>query len=294
MTTPSTRSVLVGIDGSPASDAALDWAIAEAVRRHRPLHLCSVGQVQSLGGEPAMYVAEVVQQVTADARAHAQAVLDAAAARVAATAPQLELVTECVLGVPAAVLVERSGQVDTVVVGHRGHGVVKGALLGSVAHQVAGHASCPVVVVRAAPPASVPTGGVVVGVDGSARSEAALGFAFEEAALRGCDLHVVKVWWTSTAGLVPGIAEDFQATERLAVAETLAGWGEKYPDVTVHVSVPMSPTVSTLVEAGRRAQLLVVGSRGLGGFRRLVLGSVSHGVLQHAFCPVAVVGGRPD
>ena len=294
MTTQVAHCIVVGVDGSPASDAALDWAAAEAARRHRRLHLCSVGERQVYGNEAALYVAEVVDQIVADAIARADAVLDAAVARVGERQPQLEVTRESSLGVPAAILVEHSTQAETIVVGHRGHGVLVGALLGSVAHQVAAHASCPVVVVRDPGDDVVPTGGVVVGVDGSAGSEAAVGFAFEGASSRGCGLHVVKAWWTSTAGLMPSIKLEFQTAERLAVSETIVGWVDKYPDLVVEVTVPMAPTVSALVRAGTGAELLVVGNRGLGGFRRLAMGSVSHGVLQHATCPVAVVGDAHD
>ena len=289
MTTHVKHAIVVGIDGSSASAAALDWAVAEAVRRRRPLHLFSAGERLMPGGEAALYDAELVERIADEAIAKAEAVLDAAVARVALGAPGLEVTRECSLRPPAAVLVEHSTHANTVVVGHRGHGVLVGALLGSIAHQVAAHASCPVVVVRAPEEHTEPTGGVVVGVDGSEGSEAAVRFAFEEASSRGCDLHVVKAWWTSTAGFSKSLKADFQQAERLAVAETLAGWGEKYPDVTVHVTVPMAATVSAVVRASAEAELLVVGTRGRGGFRRLVLGSVSHGVLQHATCPVAVV-----
>ncbi|WP_309648300.1 universal stress protein [Nocardioides sp.] len=292
MTIHVKNSIVVGVDGSPSSDAALDWAAAEAVRRRRRLHLCAVGQRELPGGDAALYVGEILQLAEADAIARAERALDAATGRVEDGWPELEVTRESVLGSPAGVLVEHSAHADTIIVGHRGHGVLVGALLGSVAHQVAAHASCPVVVVRTPGPAGSPvavTGGVVVGVDGSEGAEAAVGFAFEEAAARGCDLHVLKAWWTSSAGLFHDLKVDFQNTERLAVSETLVGWADKYPDVTVRVTVPMAPTVGALVAAGTGAQLLVVGHRGLGGFQRLLLGSVSHGVLQHAVCPVAVV-----
>ncbi|GEP40260.1 universal stress protein [Nocardioides psychrotolerans] len=302
MTSHVKHCIVVGVDGSPASDAALDWAAAEAVRRRRRLHLCGVGERELPGGDAAMYVTEILELAETDAVARAEAALDAAAARVSERWPGLEFTRESVLGNPAGVLVEHSAHAESIVLGHRGHGVIVGALLGSVAHQVAAHASCPVVVVRTsgagatAPgttfqpdPEVLRTGGVVVGVDGSAGSEEAVGYAFDEAAVRGCDLHVVKAWWTSTAGLSRSLKLDFQNAERLAASETLVGWADKYPDVTVHVTVPMAPTVASLVRAGTGAELLVVGNRGLGGFRRLLLGSVSHGVLQHATCPVAIV-----
>ncbi len=297
MTTTATHSIVVGIDGSPASDAALDWALEDAVRRRRSIHLFSAGERRMPGGEAAIYDFELVQVIADEALAKAEAVLDAAVARAAAAAPDLEVTRESNLEGPAAALVGLSGRADTLVIGHRGHGRLIGALLGSVAHQVAGHASCPVVVVRhAGEPgaAAVTRRGVVVGVDGSVASEAAIAFAFEEASSRGSDLHVVKTWWTSTSGLTASLKVDYQETERLAVSESLVGWADKFPDVVVHVTVPMGPPVSTLTRSAADAELLVVGSRGHGGFLRLAMGSVSHGVLQHASCPVAVVSGTRD
>ena len=135
--------------------------------------------------------------------------------------------------------------------------------------------------------------GVVVGVDGSAVSELAVGYAFEQAALRGVPLEVVHVWWiTGLGGLTQDIKNDMITQQRLTLSETLVGWSEKYPDVEVRESLPVGPTVFALTEAAKNAELLVVGSRGRGGFRSLLLGSVSQGVLQHASCTVAVVRAR--
>jgi len=134
---------------------------------------------------------------------------------------------------------------------------------------------------------------VVVGVDGSALSELALAYAFEQASLKGVGLHVVHAWWTrATAGQTPDTQRDKIAQEKLTLSEAVVGWAEQYPDVEVRVSMPVGPAVLALTEAARGAELLVVGSRGLDGIRRLVLGSVSRGVLKHAPCTVVVVHER--
>jgi nucleotide-binding universal stress UspA family protein len=168
-----------------------------------------------------------------------------------------------------------------------------GAVLGSVALQVVTHARCSVVVVRESFVDTPHAKGVVVGIDGSAVSELAVGYAFEQASLRGVRLDVVHAWWTTVPnGLTQDIKADQVTRERLTLSETLVGWSEKYPDVEVRESLPMGPTVLTLTEAARNAELLVVGSRGRGGFHSLLLGSVSQGVLAHATCTVAVVRAR--
>jgi nucleotide-binding universal stress UspA family protein len=137
--------------------------------------------------------------------------------------------------------------------------------------------------------------GVVVGSDGSPVSELALGYAFEQASRRGVHLDVVHSCWTTVpSGLTHDVKADQVTRERLTLSEALAGWSEKYPDVQVRERLPMGPIVLTLTEAAENAELLVVGSRGRGGFRSLLLGSVSQGVLQHAGCAVAVVRARND
>jgi nucleotide-binding universal stress UspA family protein len=151
------------------------------------------------------------------------------------------------------------------------------------------------VVVRGEAEERDPAAPVVVGVDGSPLSEAALAFAYEAAVMRKVPLVAVHTWWELI--LDPHVTSmiDWAALEneeREVLAERLAGWGEKYPDVQVERLVLRDHPGHVLVEQSKRAQLVVVGSRGRGGFTGLVLGSVSHAVLQRAHCPVAVV--RPE
>ncbi len=293
MDTIGNQTIVVGIDGSANSDAALDWAVAEASGRRLGLHLFSAGIRQLPGGEAIYLDSELDSAVTHEALAAADERLTAASARARELAPELSVTTGSAVDRAAGGLVELSARADTVVVGRSGHGPVVGAVLGSVALQVVTHALCPVVVVHAAEADGAQARGVVVGIDGSAVSELALGYAFEQASLRGVPLDVVHAWWTTVpSGLTRDIKADLFAQERLTLSETLVGWSEKYPDVEVRQSLPMGPTVRTLTEAARNAELLVVGSRGRGGFRSLLLGSVSQGVLQHATSTVAVVRGN--
>lgn len=283
------RSIVVGVDGSPNSEAALDWGIAEAVRRERPLHLFSAAMRRYPGGEAMLTSPELMAAITTEAESATDALLAAVAAQARRVSPDLDVSVQRGLDVPAGALVELSVGADTVVVGRSGHGAVRDAVLGSVAQQVATHAQCPVVVVRASDgPAA--TGGVVVGVDGSALSEVALGYAFEQASWRRVPLSVVHVWWNQPTSRVTGAFQQDEVDHvRLIVSETLVGWSEKFPDVEVRQALPRGAVVTALTDAAKDAELLVVGSRGRGNFRSLLLGSVGQGVLHHALCPVAVV-----
>jgi len=287
------RAIVVGVDGSANSDAAVDWAITEASGRRLPLHLFSAGIRQIPGGDAIYNDSELDAAVTRRALAAADERLAAASVRAREHSPDLDITTESVVDRAAGGLVDLSSRADTIVLGRSGHGRMVGALLGSVALQVVTHAHCPVVVVHESNGDPSKARGVVVGVDGSAVSELALGYAFEQASWRGAHLDVVHAWWTTVpSGLTQGVRADQVTRHQLTLSEALVGWSEKFPDVEVRESLPMGPIVLTLTAAAENAELLVVGSRGRGGFRSLLLGSVSQGVLQHAACAVAVVHAR--
>jgi nucleotide-binding universal stress UspA family protein len=284
------RAIVVGIDGSANSDAALDWAVSEASARHLRLHLFSAGVRQIPGGDAIYNDSELDAAVTRQALAAADERLAAASARARERSPDLDITIQSAVDRAAGGLVELSSHADTLVLGRSGHGRVVGALLGSLTQQVVTHAECPVVVVQATSGDPAKARGVVVGIDGSAGSELALGYAFEQASWRGVHLDVVHAWWTTVpGGLTQDVVADQVTRERLTFSEALVAWSEKFPEVEVRESLPMGPIVLTLTEAAENAELLVVGSRGRGGFRSLLLGSVSQGVLQHAACAVAVV-----
>jgi len=196
------------------------------------------------------------------------------------------------------VLLAESTRAELVVLGDRGLGGFAGLLIGSVAVALAAHAACPVVVVRGAEPdrtTSRPEP-VVVGVDGSPAGEAAVAFAFEAAALRGVPLVAVHTWrdLLVDATMAPLVDWDaVEADEREVLAERLAGWGEKYPDVEVRRLVTRDRPAHALVQESGRAQLVVVGSRGRGGIAGMLLGSVSQALLHHSACPVVVTRPAP-
>jgi nucleotide-binding universal stress UspA family protein len=187
-------------------------------------------------------------------------------------------------GPAARVLCERSRAAEMVVVGSRGQGELPGLRLGSVSWQVAGHASGRVVVVRGAwRPANRPPGPVVLGADGSPAGQAAIAFAFEEAALRDVPL-VTMCALTDAPGRLGGsrqLEEDFDQAVAVAAKE--------YPEVSVDRHVLAGTPRGALLTAAADAQLLVVGARGRGGFDEMNLGSVAQAVLLYAPGPVAVV-----
>jgi nucleotide-binding universal stress UspA family protein len=177
-----------------------------------------------------------------------------------------------------------------VVVGDRGRGRISSVLAGSVAVAAAANAACPVVVVRGEErDATLP---VVVGIDGTPVSEAAIAFAFDAASSRRAPLLAVHTWVAALGdpSLAPLIDWEALATEEEEVlAERLAGWAEKYPDVAVQRMVAQGGAAHALLDLTERAQLVVVGSRGHGELAGFVLGSVSNALVHAATCPVAVV-----
>ena len=285
----SLGAVVVALDGQNADGAAVDWAVDEAVRRGRPLHLVATGE-QSSPESP------LAPMVPFDAVDPTEA-LAQAAARVSRLVPDLDVRTTGIEGRLVPLLLGASETADTVVVTGRGTGRVRSVLLGSTAIQVASHASCPVVVVP--PDASPrPRGHVVVGVDGSPLSAEAVGYAYLQAAERGTGLTVVHAWQVDPIEeSIRYAASDAFWSERsdpeiVVTAESLAGWAEKYPDVVVRRRVVRSAAVEAIVAESDGAGLVVVGSRGWGDVRGALLGSVSQGCLRRVHGPVAVVRPR--
>jgi nucleotide-binding universal stress UspA family protein len=208
--------------------------------------------------------------------------------------PGLEVVVKVALGSPASVLIESSANADLIVVGSRGMGGFRGLLVGSVGVQVASNSTCPAVVVRKEPAPTAST--VVVGVDGSELSLAALDFAFAMADRRGWRVLAVHAWeipaydvLAAPSGPPPLDLEDFAAGEERAFAESLAGLRERYPSVEVEQRIIKGPSVHAILDASDGAALIVLGTRGRGEFLGAVLGSVSQGVLHRATVPVAVI-----
>jgi nucleotide-binding universal stress UspA family protein len=271
---------------------AVDLGVEEAVVRRRPLRLVNAffWPYLQVPVAPAPYwppAGELQQQ--------AERFLAEAYDRAHAGASDLEIDSEVVTGAAAAVLLDASRTAELIVVGDRGVGGFRGLRIGSVAGQLAAHATCPVLVAHGG---GDPGGPVLLGVDGSPANDPAVRFAFEEAALRGVPLLALH-GWTGPVSTGPGdmlpLAYDpaeVEAGEARLLAEALAGWHDKYPDVEVRRLLVRRQARTALIDAAGRAQLAVVGTRGHGGFIGLLLGSVSQAVLHHAASPVVVVPHR--
>ncbi len=286
------QAVVVGIDGSANAEAAAAYGAWEARRRHRPLRL-----VHGLVPVPQFGVAPTLPSVTEALVSRARSLVAQAGEKVHGRDPELPVTTAVIAGSPAGVLLDEASRADLVVVGSRGTGGFASLLVGSVAAQVATHAPVPVVVVRDS--AAVPEPGpVVVGVDGSAGSAAALELAFDEAAARGSDLVAVYAWGVPPGGnlgpIMPGQYDAEQAREEggRLLAEALAGWSDKYPGTPVHRrAIHSFNPLKTILEESESASLIVVGARSHGGFLGLLLGSVADGLLRNS--PRSLAIARP-
>ncbi|MFC4603392.1 universal stress protein [Rhodococcus kronopolitis] len=290
------KPVVVGVDGSESSSAAVVWAARTAAIRRIPLVLVSVVHV------PSYYYSEpyLARGYSDDLKNAGRAHLDGAAVLARTVAEELgdvEVDTKLHEGRIADILLQYSAEATMIVLGSRGLGEFTGAVLGSVTRAVASHSTCPVAVVRGRtldgrPPTQGP---VVVGVDGSEVSEAAVAVAFEEASTRGATLVAVNVWSDVSVQPSLGATESdphwsaIQTAEEAVLSERLAGWLERFPDVTVQRVVSRDRPVRVLSEYSERAQLLVVGSHGRGGFKGMLLGSTSNALMNTADCPVLIV-----
>lgn len=285
--------VVVGIDGSAASYAAVSWAARAA-----QLHDCPLRIVSALGA-PTPYgdAIRLPQSYFADRdrAVHANLAEAAAIARSTDTsAHTTEIVTEVLSGSARPALIEASKSARMIVVGSRGLGQITAALAGSVAVALSAHAHCPVVVIRGR--GGQPDAGkfVVVGVDGTENSKPALATAFDEASRRGAGLLAVHTWSPFDLSTVFDDQLDLQwdeveVAEQAVLAERLAGWADRYPDVEVTRLVVRGNSAEVLRTRSEAAELLVVGTHGRGGFAGMLIGSTSTVLLHVAQCPLMVV-----
>jgi nucleotide-binding universal stress UspA family protein len=280
---------LVGVDGSAESDAAIRWATHEAVMRRAAMTLVHV--VAPLAASWPM--GPVYADITEWQRNNARHVLGQALKTLEATvsASQLpDVHTETLNSSVVPTLVRASENQQMIVVGSRGSGALGRLLLGSVSTGLVHHASCPVAVIRPEPESSYGDDPVLLGIDGSPASEAATALAFDEASRRGVDLVALHAW--SDVAVFPILGMDWHEYESRGheiLSERLAGWQEQYPDVHVQRRLVCDQPARWLTRESQHAQLVVVGSRGRGGFASTWLGSVSNAVAQSANVPVLVV-----
>ncbi|GIJ48153.1 hypothetical protein Val02_50390 [Virgisporangium aliadipatigenens] len=277
------NEIVVGVDGSTQSRAALRFAAAEAARHDAALRIVAAYETDvraaRFGG--AERLEQVVRELSEEIVAEAVAEVRTATATGAAIA-----------GTPGHVLLDASRGARLLVVGNRGHGGFGSLLLGSVSQHVALNAQVPVVVVRGnAEPAGRP---VIAGVDTLERADAVLGVAFAEAAARGTGVVAVHAYrvpvpaWTITYAPIPGEAEAIRQAAAEDLDTALASWREKYPSVPVEALVGRGSAARMLVDISHSGALVVVGSRGHNATVGALLGSVATQLLHHSDSPVLI------
>ncbi|GAC57247.1 hypothetical protein GOHSU_18_00020 [Gordonia hirsuta DSM 44140 = NBRC 16056] len=279
--------IIAAVDGSELALDAVRWAATAAVRQNRPLQIVCVIEPAPVQYGTAIAMA---QAYVDSSRALAEGALDIAKAVAAETAPEVDAVGEIFEGRPALVLRQLSHHARMLVLGRRGLGGVRGLLLGSVSTDVAAHSECPVVIVSHG---TANDGPVVVGVDGSEVSAGAVSEAFQAASMLEVPLIAVHTYadypGISAFDLVENGRQFLIDEARESLGIQLAGGLADHPDVPVERIVAMQPPAGEILDAAENAQLIVMGSRGRGGFRSLMLGSTSQSVLQVAQCPVMIV-----
>lgn len=292
------HGIVVGVDGSPSSTAAVEWAARDAEMRNVPLRLVHVvAPAATAAGGGSDFVALADYARLQDDQAHQIVEQAGKVAKEAVSPDWASNVTSEIFHAPALpALIELSERADLVVVGCRGQSAVARALLGSVSSGLAHYGRCPVAIVHDESPARAHSTGapVVVGIDGSPTSELATEIAFDEASRRNVDLVALHAWSDMGPLDFPSINwapiewRNIEAQETEALAERLCGWQERYPDVTVHKIVVCDRPALRLLEQADKAQLVVVGSHGRGGFPGMLLGSVSTAVVNAAPIPVII------
>ncbi|AVH24970.1 universal stress protein [Nocardia cyriacigeorgica] len=286
---PADAPIVVAVDGSPQSMHAAAWAAADAASRGRPLAIVSSPELPSDMRPSVLFSADDI----AGSRRRAEQSLERAADFAKKTEVP-SVTTELIDGRIVPYLLARSADAVMIVVGSRGLGAYRRSLLGSVSTAVTRHAKCPVAVIRDvsgtdAVSAAKP---VLVGVDGTRNSEPAIELAFDEASRRRVGLIALHAWTDVTGMDVPMLDwVDSEDIEAATLAEGLAGYSERYPDVEVRRVLERDRPARSLSREAENAQLVVLGSHGRGGFTGMLLGSTSESVLHSVDCPVIIVRG---
>jgi len=294
--TSTWQTIAVGFDGSPSATTALDWAAVAASRNGATLRIISVVQYPGMPAGtlelvpilPASLLSRA-HELAADAALRARNVLDAA-----------RVETQIVIGTPAEALVLATESVQLLVVGNRGRSELGSTVLGSVSFAVAAHARCAVIVVREGAVVVGPERGVVVGVDGSSAGDRALEVAANVADRAGAPLHIISAWdlpaadsWAFSYWETAWVDSDWARTQRDVAVKVATAAADRatsqHPGLVATSEAHQGPAGAALIRASHNAGLVVVGSRGLGGFAGLVLGSVSHNAIHGCECPVMVV-----
>jgi nucleotide-binding universal stress UspA family protein len=296
-------TIIVGVDGSAGSFRALDWAASAAARRRLPLFVM-VCHTVPLYGEPGALGPTAVEAEVEAIRNESEDILHSALARARTIDSSIKASGQVSLNAPAVAIPGAAGPDDVIVIGTSGRTGVIAGLLGSVATSICHRAHVPVIVVPMPagadendplpPPERVTPRKIVVGVDGSERSKVALHWAWAVTRRTAGELVVVHAWQYPYAGWRSETSEAHHAMRFDAQRELEAMVATLEPEpadsgITIRAELVEENTVKALIDEGTGADLLVVGSRGRGGFKALLLGSVSRSVVQHAPCPVAVI-----
>ncbi|WP_405995293.1 universal stress protein [Streptomyces sp. NBC_00986] len=292
------RSVVAGLDGSPESRAAAEWAAREAELRGLPLKIVHVwepvpdplAQAPLLGAETQQHWSERIPREAGEG--------------LRLRHPGLDVTEEQVTGTPVDALLDAAKDADLLVLGSRGLSGVGGFLVGSVGLAVVARAELPVVLVRADeqaadegemdPASATSPRPVVLGLDADAPADAVIEFAFAEAARRGAGLRVVYGWslppyYAYGLALDAGLHEEISREETDTLTEALRPWRQKHPAIEVALEPRVGSAADHLVDASREASLIVIGRRIRRGALGAHIGPVAHGVLHHSTAPVVVV-----
>jgi len=287
-----TDLVVVGLDASRSSRNAAEWAAVEAIRRNavlRLMHACPPPEARAAGPRSSDVGAALMHL-------RGQTLLNEVAAQLQRAHPVLNISTHLDRNDPVQALRRESENAQLTVMGSWAADRAPGLPLGSVAYAIASVNTAPVAVIH---PHHHPNaqGSVLIAVDGSATGDGALEFAFAEAQLRGTDLIAVHVWhdvaiegtfpYQVVTDTVPVAIEE----QRIQLADRLAPWRDRCPQVHVQCAVVFGSPAATLLDFANRAQLVVVGRHGAGGHSGLLLGATSQALVNQSSCPVVVVGG---
>ncbi|MZF87710.1 universal stress protein [Streptomyces sp. SID5643] len=285
--------LVVGIDGSDGSILAVDWAVDEAARHGLPLRMVYGSLWERYEGAlPSLSLRRPSERVMA------QHIVASAEERVRRLNPDVKVSVEAVAAEAVSVLLREGENASALVTGSRGRGELKGALLGSVGLAVAARAYCPVIVVRGDKAGLAGTHQrILLGAGDPDTSHEAVRFAFREAEARGCVLDVVRAWRRPAHANADRSAPAEETAEPEAQAAELvdalvAAETDDHPAVRVNRVTVEGPARRVLVNRSEAADLVVVGARRRSGHFGLQLGRVSHTLLHHAACPVAVVPQR--
>lgn len=291
MPSPTKRyGIIVGVDGSAASDSAVSWAARDAIVRDVPLTLVHLENPAA----PTWSQAPLLEQLKGWQQAEGRSILANAfkiAQDTAGETAEIRIDGELLFSATVPTLIELSQDAELIAVGTDGRGALTRGLLGSVSSGLVRHARCPVAVIHEEQPAPSrdAQAHVLVGIDGSSTSELATKIAFDEASRRHVGLVALHAWSDRELVELPGIDwSEIKAEQERLLTEALAGWQERYPDVTVTKLLVCDPPARALVDASRSAQLVVVGSHGRNLAARMILGSVSNAVVQSVRTPVIV------